>query len=150
MTVPRIAINGFGRIGRTVLRIAKMRRHFNVVAVNDLSGPEQLAYSFRYDSVHGVYPGRVSIEGNTMLVDNDSFRVLGEKDPAKLPWRELDVDYVIESTGKFRKLDDLKAHGFRGTLSLFPPHEGRCDSAGSSRAEHKLALQPGRMRHLEQ
>ena len=110
MKVPRIAVNGFGRIGRTVLRIAKMRRQFNVVAVNDLSGPEQLAYSFKYDSVHGVYPGKVSIEGNTMLVDNDSFRVLGEKDPAKLPWRELEVDYVIESTGKFRKLDDLKTH----------------------------------------
>jgi len=54
MKVPRIAVNGFGRIGRTVLRIAKMRRQFNVVAVNDLSGPEQLAYSFKYDSVHGV------------------------------------------------------------------------------------------------
>jgi glyceraldehyde 3-phosphate dehydrogenase len=110
MKVPRIAVNGFGRIGRTVLRIAKTRRQFDVVAVNDLSGPEQLAYSFKYDSVHGVYPGRVSIEGSTMLVDNDSFRVLGEKDPAKLPWREMEVDYVIESTGKFRKLEDLKTH----------------------------------------
>jgi len=110
MKVPQIAVNGFGRIGRTVLRIAKMRRQFNVVAVNDLSGPEQLAYSFKYDSVHGVYPGEVSIEGDTMRIDNDSFRVLGEKDPAKLPWKELGVDYVIESTGKFRKLDDLKTH----------------------------------------
>lgn len=110
MKVPQIAVNGFGRIGRTVLRIAKMRRQFNVIAVNDLSGPEQLAYSFKYDSVHGRYPGEVSIEGDTMRIDNDSFRVLGEKDPAKLPWKELGVDYVIESTGKFRKLDDLKTH----------------------------------------
>ena len=110
MRVPRIAINGFGRIGRTVLRIAKLRRHFNVVAINDLSGPDQLAYSFKYDSVHGIFPGKVSIEGATMVVDNDAFLVLGEKDPAKLPWRELEVDYVIESTGKFRKLDDLKTH----------------------------------------
>jgi glyceraldehyde 3-phosphate dehydrogenase len=110
MRVPRIAINGFGRIGRTVLRISKLRRHFNVVAINDLSGPEQLAYSFKYDSVHGIFPGKVSIEGATMMVDNDAFLVLGEKDPAKLPWRELEVDYVIESTGKFRKLDDLKTH----------------------------------------
>jgi glyceraldehyde 3-phosphate dehydrogenase len=110
MRVPRIAINGFGRIGRTVMRIAKLRRHFNVVAINDLSSPEQLAYSFKYDSVHGMYPGKVSIEGDTMVVDNDSFRVLGEKDPANLPWGELEVDYVIESTGKFRKLDDLKTH----------------------------------------
>lgn len=110
MRVPRIAINGFGRIGRTVTRIAKLRRLFNVVAVNDLSGPDQLAYSFKYDSVHGIYPGSVSIDGTTMMVDNDPFRVLAEKDPARLPWRELEVDYVIESTGKFRKLDDLKTH----------------------------------------
>ncbi|MEA5113656.1 MAG: type I glyceraldehyde-3-phosphate dehydrogenase [Geobacteraceae bacterium] len=110
MKVPQIAVNGFGRIGRTVLRIAKMRRQFNVVAVNDLSGPEQLAYSFKYDSVHGRYPGEVSVEGDSMRIDDDSFRVLGEKDPAKLPWKELGVDYVIESTGKFRKLDDLKTH----------------------------------------
>jgi len=110
MSVPRIAVNGFGRIGRTVMRIAKLRRHFNVVAINDLSGPEQLAYSFKYDSVHGIYPGEIRIEGSTMFVDNDSFAVLGEKDPAKLPWRDLGVDYVIESTGKFRKLDDLKTH----------------------------------------
>ncbi len=110
MSVPQIAINGFGRIGRTVLRIAKMRREFNVVAINDLSAPEQLAYSFKYDSVHGVYPGTVSLENDTMVVDNDSFNVLSEKDPAKLPWRELGVDYVIESTGKFRKLADLETH----------------------------------------
>ena len=110
MRVPRIAINGFGRIGRTVLRIAKLRRHFNVVAINDLSSPEQLAYSFKYDSIHGIYPGKVSIEGATMMVDNDAFMVLSEKDPAKLPWRELEVDYVIESTGKFRQLNDLKTH----------------------------------------
>ncbi len=110
MKVPRIAINGFGRIGRTVTRIAKLRRHFNVVAVNDLSAPDQLAYSFKFDSVHGIYPGSVGIEGNSMKIDNDPFLVLGEKDPAKLPWKELEVDYVIESTGKFRKLDDLKTH----------------------------------------
>ena len=110
MSVPRIAINGFGRIGRTVTRIAKLRRQFNVVAINDLSGPDQLAYSFKYDSVHGIYPGQVKIEGSTMLIDDDSFTVLAEKDPAKLPWREMEVDYVIESTGKFRKLDDLKIH----------------------------------------
>jgi glyceraldehyde 3-phosphate dehydrogenase len=110
MNVPRIAINGFGRIGRTVTRIAKMRKHFNVVAVNDLSAPDQLAYSFKYDSVHGIYPGNVGIEGDTMKIDNDPFLVLGEKDPAKLPWKELEVDYVIESTGKFRKLEDLNTH----------------------------------------
>ncbi len=126
MRVPRIAVNGFGRIGRTVMRIAKMRRHFNVVAINDLSGPEQLAYSFKYDSVHGVYQGEVKLEGSTMLIDNDSFTVLSEKDPTKLPWRELEVDYVIESTGKFRRLGDLKTHlagGARRVIVTVPTQD---------------------------
>lgn len=110
MAVPKIAINGFGRIGRIVTRIAKMRRHFNVVAVNDLSDPEHLTYAFKYDSVHGRYPGEVSLEGDHMRIDNDSFRVLSEPNPAKLPWRELKVDYVIESTGHFRRLSELNTH----------------------------------------
>src|SRR5262247_1636094 len=84
MAVPKIAINGFGRIGRIVTRIAKMRRHFDVVAINDLTDPEHLAYLFKYDSVHGVYPGEVRLDGNTMVIDNDPFQVLSERDPARL------------------------------------------------------------------
>ena len=110
MSVPRIAINGFGRIGRIVTRIAKLRKHFDVVAINDLTGPEHLAYAFKYDSVHGVYPGEVRLAGDVLTIDNDPFKVLGEKDPEKLPWRELGVDYVIESTGKFRKISELEGH----------------------------------------
>lgn len=110
MKIPQIAINGFGRIGRTVTRIAKLRGHFNVVAINDLCSAKQLAYSFRYDSIHGTYPGHVGVKGNTMMIDDDPFVVLNEADPAKLPWRELGVDYVIESTGRFRRLEDLKTH----------------------------------------
>src|SRR5262245_6486742 len=98
MAVPKIAINGFGRIGRIVTRIAKMRRHFDVVAINDLTDPEHLAYLFKYDSVHGVYPGDVRLDGDTIVIDNDPFQVLSERDPAKLPWRALGVDYVIDST----------------------------------------------------
>ena len=110
MAVPKIAINGFGRIGRIVTRIAKMRKHFDVVAINDLTDPEHLAYSFKYDSVHGMYPGKVHLEGDVMTIDSDPFKVLGEKDPEKLPWGELGVDYVIESTGKFRKISELESH----------------------------------------
>ena len=110
MSVPKIAINGFGRIGRIVTRIAKMRRHFDVVAINDLTDPEHLAYLFKYDSVHGIYPGSVRIDGKRMIIDDDPFQVLSEKDPTKLPWRELGVDYVIESTGKFLKLAELEHH----------------------------------------
>ncbi|CAG0981275.1 glyceraldehyde 3-phosphate dehydrogenase [Planctomycetaceae bacterium] len=114
MAIAKIAINGFGRIGRIVTRIAKMRRQFDVVAVNDLAEPEALAYAFKYDSIHGIYPGEVSVSGDTITIDGDPFKVLCEKDPAKLPWRELGADYVIESTGKFRKLSELDVHLQRG------------------------------------
>ncbi|MCH7743197.1 MAG: type I glyceraldehyde-3-phosphate dehydrogenase [Proteobacteria bacterium] len=107
---PRIAINGFGRIGRCVTRIAKLRKHYDVIAVNDLATPEQLTYAFKYDSIHGIYPGEVTFDGDTMTIDGDSFQVLSEPDPAKLPWSDLGVDYVVESSGKFRKLDQLQAH----------------------------------------
>lgn len=99
MALPKIAINGFGRIGRTIMRIAKLRKHYDVVAVNDLASPDQLAYAFKYDSTHGVFPGDVSFQGDEMEIDGDGFRVLSERDPAKLPWKEMGVDYVIESSG---------------------------------------------------
>ncbi|MFT4861618.1 MAG: glyceraldehyde 3-phosphate dehydrogenase [Pseudohongiellaceae bacterium] len=110
MAVPKIAINGFGRIGRTIMRIAKLRGHYNVVAVNDLASPEQLAYAFKYDSTHGVFQGQVEVNGDEMIIGGDPFKVLSERDPAKLPWRELGVDYVVESSGVFRKLADLEKH----------------------------------------
>ena len=103
MALPKIAINGFGRIGRTIMRIAKLRKHYDVVAVNDLASPDQLAYAFKYDSTHGVFPGEVSFDG-------DRFKMLSERDPTKLPWEELGVDYVIESSGAFRHLVDLQKH----------------------------------------
>jgi len=123
MPTPKIAINGFGRIGRTVTRIAKLRKHFDVVAVNDLAPPEALAYAFKFDSVHGIYPGDVRLDGDVLTVDGDPFRVLSERDPAKLPWKELGVDYVIESTGKFRTVTELEVHlkqGARRVLITVP------------------------------
>lgn len=123
MAAPRIAINGFGRIGRAVIRIAKLRGHFDVVAVNDLAPADALAYNFKYDSVHGKYPGTVELKGDTLSIDGDPFKVLSEKDPAKLPWKELGVDYVIESTGKFRKIEELNHHleaGARRVLITVP------------------------------
>ncbi|MBK8207271.1 MAG: type I glyceraldehyde-3-phosphate dehydrogenase [Planctomycetes bacterium] len=123
MPAPKIAINGFGRIGRTIIRIAKLRKHFDVVAINDLAEPEALAYNFKYDSVHRTYPGEVKLAGDTLTIDGDPFKVLSERDPAKLPWKELGVDYVIESTGKFRKLSELQHHldaGARRVLVTVP------------------------------
>ena len=110
MALPKIAINGFGRIGRTIMRIAKLRKHYDVVAVNDLASPDQLAYAFKYDSTHGVFPGDVSFQGDEMEIDGDRFKVLSERDPAKLPWKEMGVDYVIESSGAFKHLVDLQKH----------------------------------------
>ena len=110
MSIPKIAINGFGRIGRTITRLAKLRGHFDIVAVNDLASPEQLQYAFKYDSVHGIYPGSVDVSGDTMNIDGDPFLVLSEPDPTKLPWKKLKIDYVIESTGQFRKLEELEQH----------------------------------------
>jgi len=107
---PRIAINGFGRVGRTITRIAKLRGHYNVVAVNDLASPEDLAYAFRYDSIHGIYPGSVTVSGDQMEIDGDPFTVLCERDPARLPWQALEVDYVVESSGQFRRLAELEWH----------------------------------------
>jgi len=123
MSLPKIAINGFGRIGRTIMRIAKLRKHYDVVAVNDLASPDQLAYAFKYDSTHGVFPGDVSFDGDVMEIDGDKFKVLSERDPAKLPWKELGVDYVIESSGAFRHLVDLQKHidgGARRVLLTVP------------------------------
>jgi len=108
----RVAINGFGRIGRNVLRAAKQsgRADIDFVAVNDLTDATTLAHLLQYDSVHGRYPGEVAVSGNGLLVDGDEIRVLSERDPAALPWGELGVDVVIESTGRFSDRDSAAKH----------------------------------------
>lgn len=108
----RVAINGFGRIGRNVLRSAKQAgaQDLDFVAVNDLTDADTLAHLLRYDSVHGRYPGVVEATGNGLVVDGDEIRVSSERDPAALPWKDLEVDVVIESTGIFRKREDAAKH----------------------------------------
>lgn len=78
--------------------------------MNDLASIDQLSYAFKYDSIHGRWPGEVKVQGDTMEISGDPFRVLGEKDPSKLPWKEMGIDYVIESSGAFKTLDALKKH----------------------------------------
>lgn len=95
-----IAINGFGRIGRTFLRTA-IERKLNVVAINDLTEPSTLAHLFKYDSVHGVYNGEIDFDENILIIDGKRIKILKERDPSQLPWAELAIDLVIESTGKF-------------------------------------------------
>jgi len=107
----RVAINGFGRIGRNVLRAAKRdNADIDFVAVNDLAGADTLAHLLQYDSVHGRYEGDVRVEDGVLSVDSDSIQVLSERDPANLPWGELAVDVVIESTGFFRQRDQASKH----------------------------------------
>ncbi|WP_257667852.1 type I glyceraldehyde-3-phosphate dehydrogenase [Parapedobacter tibetensis] len=99
----KIAINGFGRIGRNTLRNMLLRqvKGINVVSINDLADTHTLAHLFRYDSVHGPYGGNIEATPNTLIIDGNSIQVFAERDPIKLPWKSLDVDVVIEATGKF-------------------------------------------------
>lgn len=100
MTI-KVAINGFGRIGRLVFRLASTHKDIEVVAVNDIVPSDNLAYLLKYDSTHGRFKGTVHAEENAMIVNGKRVGVYSEKDPAKLPWKELGVDYVVESTGLF-------------------------------------------------
>src|SRR3712207_4653000 len=98
----RVGINGFGRIGRNLFRAAKAANaDIDFVAVNDLTDSKTLAHLLKYDSILGPYPGTVEDTGSGLRVDGDELRVLAETDPAKLPWGDLGVDVVIESTGRF-------------------------------------------------
>ncbi len=106
----RIGINGFGRIGRNVFRAMRGRKDLEVVAVNDLAESKTLAHLLRYDSVFGRYPGEIRAEEGALVVDGRRIRVLAEKDPAKLPWKAMEVAFAIESTGVFTKRADLEKH----------------------------------------
>ena len=97
----KVGINGFGRIGRLVFRAAMTRGDVNVVAVNDITDAGTLAHLLKYDSTHGKYPGGVSSKEGALIVDGKEVKVLCERDPADLPWGDLGVDLVVESTGFF-------------------------------------------------
>ena len=111
MTV-RVAINGFGRIGRNIARAIyeSGRGDIDIVAVNDLGPVETNAHLFRYDSVHGRFPGEVSVAGDTINVGADSFKVTAVRNPAELPWKELGVDIALECTGIFTSKEKASAH----------------------------------------
>lgn len=106
----KMAINGFGRIGRIVFREAIKAKDIDVVAVNDLTDAATLAHLLKYDSVHGVYDADIQSDGDTLLIDGQKIRVYAEKDPAQLPWAKYDVDIVVDSTGIFRSKEELQKH----------------------------------------
>lgn len=110
MKTIRVAINGFGRIGRAFFREARKRRELEVVAINDLADIENIAYLLRYDSVYGRFGEEVRVEGGALIVGSDAIRYVSKRDPAELPWRELGVDVVVEATGFFSSYAASRAH----------------------------------------
>ncbi|MBR5705749.1 MAG: type I glyceraldehyde-3-phosphate dehydrogenase [Deltaproteobacteria bacterium] len=107
---PKVAINGFGRIGRLVLRRALATGGVDIVAINDLTDAKTLAHLLKYDSVHGIFNAEISAEEEAIIVNGKKIRISKELDPAKLPWKELGVEIVVEATGKFTKRDDAAKH----------------------------------------
>jgi glyceraldehyde 3-phosphate dehydrogenase len=107
----RVGINGFGRIGRLVVRAAlRQRADVEFVGINDLTDARTLGHLFKYDSVHGGFDGAVAVEDDALVIDGKRVRVIAETDPSKLPWRELEADVVIESTGRFTERADAARH----------------------------------------
>jgi glyceraldehyde 3-phosphate dehydrogenase len=107
----KVGINGFGRIGRLFVRaVRRTGADIEIVGLNDLMDGETMRHLFLYDSVHGVYPGEVRVEGDRLIIDGDEIRVTSQTDPAQLPWKELGAEVVVESTGKFTKREDAAKH----------------------------------------
>ena len=129
----KVGINGYGRIGRNVLRaLYEIRRtgELKIVAINDLGDANTNAHLTRHDTAHGRFPGEVSVDGDAIVVNGDRIRVLAERDPAKLPWRELGVEFVIESTGLFANKEKAGKHLAAGAhkVVISAPAEGEVDA----------------------
>jgi len=123
----KIAINGFGRIGRLTFRNLMQNNAVEVVAINDLTDPKTLAHLLKYDTAHGRYKGDVRVEGNTLIVDGHSIIITAIKDPAALPWKEHAVDVVLECTGIFRDEAGMSKHiqaGAKRVLLSAPAKKG--------------------------
>ena len=114
----KVAINGFGRIGRLVFKAAQYDKEVEVVAINDLTDAHTLAYLLKYDSVHGRYPEAVHHDGEYLVAGDRKAKVIAEKDPAKLPWADYNVDVVVESTGVFRKRAQIENHLNQGAKKV--------------------------------
>jgi glyceraldehyde 3-phosphate dehydrogenase (phosphorylating) len=120
----RVAINGFGRIGRTVTRVIQSHSNIELVAINDLTDAKTLAHLLKYDSVHGRFNGTIDSKANEIIINGKSVKIINEKDPANLPWKDLNIDIVIESTGRFLTKDLAQAHisaGAKKVILSAPP-----------------------------
>jgi glyceraldehyde 3-phosphate dehydrogenase len=146
----RIAINGFGRIGRCVGRILNDKPDIELVAVNDLADGEQLAYLFDYDTVHGSFDGDVNYEGDSLTIDGDSIRLFSEQNPSDLPWDELDIDFAFECTGQFRHREDAQKHIEAGSdyVLISAPGKGDIDYSVVMGVNHD-GIDPGSMEVID-
>jgi len=135
----KVGINGFGRIGRHVLRIGLSRKGIDFVGINDISDAKTLAHLFKYDSIFGPYQGEVSSEDGHILADGQTIRVFSEKDPAKIPWEDVGADVVVESTGLFTSKQAASAH-IHGTVKkviITAPAKGEVDLTTVIGVNHK-------------
>ncbi|RKY54504.1 MAG: type I glyceraldehyde-3-phosphate dehydrogenase, partial [Candidatus Neomarinimicrobiota bacterium] len=143
----KLGINGFGRIGRQVFRIAEKRDDIDVVVINDITDPETLAHLLKYDSSYGIFDGEIEVVDDGMVVNGKKVKVTAIRDPEQLPWKDLGVDIVIESTGVFRKRADIEKHfkaGARKVL-LSAPAKDPIDATivlgvndGELKPEHRI------------
>ncbi|PIR55350.1 type I glyceraldehyde-3-phosphate dehydrogenase [Candidatus Peregrinibacteria bacterium CG10_big_fil_rev_8_21_14_0_10_36_19] len=122
---PRVAINGFGRIGRQVFHINLEKQYFDIVAINDLTDPETLAHLLKYDSTYGELNHEVEAKEGSILVDGKEYKILSERDPANLPWKDLNIDIVIESTGVFTDREGAGKHLSAGAKKVIVSAPGK-------------------------
>ncbi len=143
----KLGINGFGRIGRLVFRAAVQHKDIEIVHINDITDAKTLAHLLKYDSTHGLFKGEVSCEGNAVIVNGKKIQISAEKDPANIPWSKAGADYVVESTGVFRKKEQLAKHldGGAKKVVLTVPAKDEIDATivlgvndSDLKAEHKL------------
>lgn len=124
----KVGINGFGRIGRIILRIMMKKENIEVVAVNDHSKqPEYASYLFKHDSIHGLYKGTVNYDDKNLIIDGKKVKIVNFSDPKEIPWKELGVEYVIDSTGKFKSNEALSAHIEAGAKKVILTAPGDSD-----------------------
>lgn len=123
----KVAINGFGRIGRLVFRILAESPNIEIMAINDLSDPEEMAYLLKYDSVYKRYDKKVTFDEEYIIVDNRKIKVFAEKNPSNLPWRDLEIDLVFECTGAFTHKDDANKHLLAGAKKVLISAPGKGD-----------------------
>jgi len=143
----RVAINGFGRIGRTFFRLAYGNPNFEIVAVNDLGDPANLAYLLEYDSVYGRSPFSVEVKDSSLLIQGKPVTIVQERDPAKLPWGQMGIDLVVESTGLFTSYESAKAHLVAGAkrVVVSAPVKGDPAAAGVSGATVLMGVNEGQL-----